>query len=177
PLHKLLLVERPLGVPFPVLHPVGRASKQDQFEWGADFFEFPGVFHRASVEFILGSLDEKPRGLVGSSVKQRGIALQRLPLPVTEESSYGRFLPVRTFGPLREVIHTVERNYCLHLTAGTRFRSDLRHQLSAGGFTQQGNAILVNMKTICMRANISDGGANVFELLGNVYVGREPVIN
>src|SRR2546427_2427896 len=168
PLHKLLLVERPLGVPFPVLHPVGSTFKQNQFEWGADFLEFSSVFHCASVEFILGPLDEKHRRLVGSRVKQGGVSLQRLPLPVPEKPPYGRFLPVRTFGPLREVIHTVERNHCLYLTARARFRSSLRHQLAACGFTEQGDAGWVNMKAICMRANVTDCGANIFQLLGNV---------
>src|SRR5437660_4013430 len=87
PFHKLLLVECPLCVAFPILHPVGRAFKQDQFEWGADCFEFSGVFHRASVEFIFGPLDEERRGLAGSRVKLRRIALQVVAPPVTKEPS------------------------------------------------------------------------------------------
>src|SRR5438034_2303899 len=87
PLHKLLLVERPLGVAFPVLHPVGSAFKQNQFEWGADFFEFSSVVHCASEEFIFGPLDEKHRRLAGSRAKLRRIALQCLAPPVTDRKS------------------------------------------------------------------------------------------
>src|SRR5437660_10857348 len=87
PFHKLLLVECPLCVAFPILHPVGRAFQQDQFEWGTDFFEFSGILHRASIEFILGPLDEEHRGLAGSRVNLSRMALKVRAPSVTKEAS------------------------------------------------------------------------------------------